>query len=213
MAWITITESDLLTAISGDELASFREAALADAQADPVAPTIAQVTDLVRGYSEPSFDPLTLISGLYKFAWGSTSPFDDIETDENGVELTPNVELKELSTQLGGLLNYRIADVSAQAKFTPVNLASADFYSLLQVQGAAAGRGKAMGTRGLAFSATPEGSGAGRLSLSVPLAVPQDKSSLRFGDESRIGEVVLDCAQKSSAGTIQALYTLASSVS
>jgi len=50
MAWITITEENLLTAISGDELASYREAALADQQGDPVAPTIAQVTNLVRGY-------------------------------------------------------------------------------------------------------------------------------------------------------------------
>jgi hypothetical protein len=48
--WITITEADLLTAISGDELTGYREAALASGQADPVAPTIAQVTDLVRGY-------------------------------------------------------------------------------------------------------------------------------------------------------------------
>jgi hypothetical protein len=50
MSWITITEADLLTAISGDELTGFREAALASGQADPVAPTIAQVIDLVRGY-------------------------------------------------------------------------------------------------------------------------------------------------------------------
>jgi len=50
MAWISITEADLLTAISGLELQAYRDAALADEQADPVAPTIAQVTDLVRGY-------------------------------------------------------------------------------------------------------------------------------------------------------------------
>ncbi|CAN5545533.1 hypothetical protein BH09VER1_BH09VER1_24590 [soil metagenome] len=50
MSWIAITEADLLTAISGDELTGYREAALADSQADPVQPTIDQVTDLVRGY-------------------------------------------------------------------------------------------------------------------------------------------------------------------
>lgn len=50
MPWITIIEADLLTAISGPELAGFRDAALADGQADPVAPTIAQVIELVRGY-------------------------------------------------------------------------------------------------------------------------------------------------------------------
>lgn len=50
MAWITITEADVLTALSGAELSALRGAALATGQADPVAPTIAQVTDLVRGY-------------------------------------------------------------------------------------------------------------------------------------------------------------------
>jgi hypothetical protein len=50
MAWITPTENDLLTAFSETELATYRAAALANGQADPVAPTLAQVVDLVRGY-------------------------------------------------------------------------------------------------------------------------------------------------------------------
>lgn len=50
MAWISITEADLLTVISGAELSGYRGAALALAQPDPVQPTIDQVTDLVRGY-------------------------------------------------------------------------------------------------------------------------------------------------------------------
>jgi hypothetical protein len=50
MAWIIPAESDLLTAISQTELAAYRAAATATGQADPVAPTLAQVADLVRGY-------------------------------------------------------------------------------------------------------------------------------------------------------------------
>jgi hypothetical protein len=50
MAWIIPAESDLLTAISETELAAYRAAAVASGQADPVAPTLAQVVDLVRGY-------------------------------------------------------------------------------------------------------------------------------------------------------------------
>jgi len=49
MAWIPITEADLLTAISGDELSGLRETALGDGQVDPVAPTIARIVDRVRG--------------------------------------------------------------------------------------------------------------------------------------------------------------------
>src|SRR5271154_3520775 len=50
MAWITPAESDVLTALSETELATYRAAATASGQADPVAPTLAQVADLVRGY-------------------------------------------------------------------------------------------------------------------------------------------------------------------
>ena len=50
MAWIIPAESDVLTALSETELATYRAAALASGQADPLAPTLAQVVDLVRGY-------------------------------------------------------------------------------------------------------------------------------------------------------------------
>lgn len=48
--WISITEADLLTALSGPELEAYRNAALASGQPDPVAPTMAQIIALVRGY-------------------------------------------------------------------------------------------------------------------------------------------------------------------
>ena len=50
MAWVAITEADVLTVLSGPELAAYRSVALAGGQADPVAPIIGQVVDLVRGY-------------------------------------------------------------------------------------------------------------------------------------------------------------------
>jgi|SRR5579871_1281879 len=59
MAWIIPAESDLLTTLSETELAAYRAAALAGGQADPVAPTLAQVVDLVRGYVG-AFRPNTL---------------------------------------------------------------------------------------------------------------------------------------------------------
>ena len=50
MAWITPAEPDVLTVLSEAELATYRAAALASGQSDPLAPTLAQVVDLVRGY-------------------------------------------------------------------------------------------------------------------------------------------------------------------
>lgn len=40
----------MLTVLSETELATYRAAAMASGQADPVAPTLAQVVDMVRGY-------------------------------------------------------------------------------------------------------------------------------------------------------------------
>ncbi len=50
MAWIIPAEADVLTVLSETELATYRAAATAGGQADPLAPTLAQVVDLVRGY-------------------------------------------------------------------------------------------------------------------------------------------------------------------
>ena len=50
MAWIIPAESDVLTVLSETELATYRAAATASGQADPLAPTLAQVVDMVRGY-------------------------------------------------------------------------------------------------------------------------------------------------------------------
>ena len=50
MAWRAVTEDDLLTRMSGDELAALRESSLGTGQSDPVSEHIDQVTEMVRGY-------------------------------------------------------------------------------------------------------------------------------------------------------------------
>lgn len=50
MNWRAITESDVLTQISGAELEALRGAVLASGQADPVQPCIDAVTAKVRGF-------------------------------------------------------------------------------------------------------------------------------------------------------------------
>lgn len=48
--WITPTETDILTRVSGPELDAFRTAALASGQSDPVPPLIVSVVNMMRGY-------------------------------------------------------------------------------------------------------------------------------------------------------------------
>lgn len=49
MAWTALTEADVLTQMSGPELAAIRAAALKGGQVDPLQPTLDQVTRYVRG--------------------------------------------------------------------------------------------------------------------------------------------------------------------
>jgi hypothetical protein len=202
-----LTKMPDITFAPGEDLfGDFELTCLLENEAD-AADADSHVVEASSAYTEPSFDPLTIIAARYAFAWGATPPFDAIETDEKGVVLKPNVTFEELQTQRDGLINMRIKEVTSEVTFTPVNIGSQDFYSLVQPQGTTAGRGKPMGARGLAFTATRLGAGANLPSLSVPLAVPT-KAPLQFGSGPRTGEVTLACEQKSTAGTISDLFTL-----
>lgn len=50
MAWITLTESDVITKLSGPEIAAMKTAALQAAQTNPLPEVIAQVVREIRGY-------------------------------------------------------------------------------------------------------------------------------------------------------------------
>lgn len=50
MSWVTITESDVITKLSGPEVAAMKSAALQAAQADPLPEVISQVVKEIRGY-------------------------------------------------------------------------------------------------------------------------------------------------------------------
>jgi hypothetical protein len=50
MSWISITDAEILTRISGAELSGFRAAALGTGQVDPVPVVTLQVVEMVRGY-------------------------------------------------------------------------------------------------------------------------------------------------------------------
>jgi hypothetical protein len=50
MSWITLAESDVITKLSGPEIAAMKTAALQAAQANPLPEVIAQVVKEIRGY-------------------------------------------------------------------------------------------------------------------------------------------------------------------
>lgn len=50
MAWITLTEDDIITKLSGPEIAAMKSAARQAEQEDPLPPVIEQVVREIRGY-------------------------------------------------------------------------------------------------------------------------------------------------------------------
>lgn len=50
MSWITLTEADVITKLSGPELAAMKTAALQAAQTNPLTEVITQVVREIRGY-------------------------------------------------------------------------------------------------------------------------------------------------------------------
>jgi hypothetical protein len=166
------------------------------------------VQDATSTYTEPTLDPLTIMSSLFGVAYGAASPLNAIETDENGVVFEPDVQLEECRTSNGGLLNYRVARVGWKARFTPVNISEADFFSTLAKLDNSVGRGKMVGTRGLAFTVT--GAGTGSLIVTMPLGVPVsgDEAEMRFGRQGRFGEITIKAQRKFASSVWQPLLSL-----
>lgn len=161
-----------------------------------------------NAYVEPTLDPLTLISCRYGIAWGSTPPFDAIETDENGLRFKAAASFAELKTMRDGLINMRLTGVNANARFVPVNLDCDDFINALMfTDGASAGRGKMLGARG--FELSVYGEGAGNPTLLLPLTTPKTGSQqFAQGESPRVGEVQMEAQRKYQSSALQPLYTL-----
>jgi len=159
-------------------------------------------------YSEPALSPLDILTDRYTLAWGSApaAPFDVIETDDSGIVFEPQVSLEPVKTSRGGTVNFRITDVTATIKFRPLNLTIANYRTMFPMEGASVVRGKSLSGRGDQLTVT--GSAAGMPKLTIPLAAPT-KGGLAFGKDGRITEVTLMALRKSSSGTLQSLFTLA----
>jgi hypothetical protein len=158
------------------------------------------IEEASSAYTEPTLDPLTIVSDRYSLAWGSTEPFDAIEVDEKGIVLSTNLQLKERMTDRDGLLDYTLEGKTASVKFTPVNLSSADFLDLIPM----VGRGKLVGTFGQALTVTPDG--VGSPVLACQRAVPNNPKA-QFGMESLVGELTMQLERKFDT-TLQELYAV-----
>lgn len=129
--WRAIEEADVLKAVSGDELAAVREAALADGQPDPIAGSIADTMNFARGFIEASGNRLgakgTVPDRLIKplcaiLAVDLLSRVAGMQIDPKGARATAKADaIKILEHVAAG--SYSIdapTDVGTDAKSAPV---------------------------------------------------------------------------------------------
>lgn len=156
-------------------------------------------------FTEPSFSPTNINNTTYTLAWGSSgSPFTGIECDENGVKVKVTYAWQERKTWTDGLIQLQLSDVQVEASFTPINFDAANFHNTFLLQdGASAGRGKLLSSRGAQLTIT--GATAGDPLLILPSCVPITGPT-RFGANSRVGEVTLR-AQYGASSTLSITTT------
>jgi len=112
MAWITITEADVLTALSEPELTAFRGKGLAEGQPDTLEPVIAQVANEIRGR--------VAACGRHRLGAGTTIPEELL-----GVAL--DLVVQQLADRLGVPARGNRKDAVARAHETLTAVARCEF--------------------------------------------------------------------------------------
>lgn len=89
-----------------------------------------------QAFSDTTFDETAILSGRYTAAYGA-SPYDAMDSVD-GFTFTPSAEIKMDSVDRYGLVDARLAGLTAEVKFTPAGLTEAQLDALVIPDGASA---------------------------------------------------------------------------
>ena len=107
------------------------------------------VTPLV----DTSFSNADIPTEPFSLVWGAVAPWSLMST-KAGVQLSFPVTLRECTDDAGGIISHWIDEVQAQAVAQPNNVDEDALFQKLNMQGAGAGRGKAISGDDLHISST-----------------------------------------------------------
>jgi len=94
-------------------------------------------------FSDTSFDPANILTQPYAVAWGSTPPWDAIETEE-GITIETDMQLEPVPTDSFGTVDMTLAGLSVSARFKPVGVNEQQITDLMKIQGTGAARGSSL---------------------------------------------------------------------
>lgn len=152
---------------------------------------------------EDALVPANIKTQPYTVAWGSTPPWNSIDTAE-GVEVDFNLGITPISTDSVGIVDLRFQQLGVMAKLIPLGPTEAEILTALKIQGVGAARGRSL----LASAEDLVISGTG---VTVTVKNAQLKSGgYRFGATTiRNGELGFVATKKFTAGVGDPLFTVA----
>lgn len=158
-------------------------------------------------FADTSFDPAQIKTAPYTAAWGSTSPWDDIET-ESGWTFSFDVSIEDRICDSQGMVDGIITSVGVMAKCVPVGVTEANILALLKLQGSGVARGASLA--GNAANLVITGPSAGYPLVTVYNCAPKECGFV-FGQSSlRHGELGFVAIRKFTTGAATALFNVSS---
>jgi hypothetical protein len=88
-------------------------------------------------FADTTFDSSKVRMAQYTAAWGSTSPYNAMISEE-GFTLTPAIVTEKISVDNYGIIDMALKSVTGTAQFKPANLTEAQIDTLIELQGSAA---------------------------------------------------------------------------
>jgi len=160
-----------------------------------------RVLDATATFSDTSFDPTAILTQPYTVAWGASSPWNAITT-EDGVRVSFELDAQPVKVDSEGTVDMTLENVQVIARMKPVGVSEADVIALLKAQDTGAARGVSLQSHN---SAVLNISGTGvyfRIYKAAPVEGP-----LAFGRTTlRAGELAFIGTAEFATGARQPLY-------
>ncbi|MCC5790964.1 MAG: hypothetical protein JJT75_15140 [Opitutales bacterium] len=116
----------------------------ADGTALSAANSVVALTSESWDPDDEDWDPAKDFDVPYEVKWGSTAPYDSMDTEE-GVDVSWDYTLEEISSDLAGLVDMKLTSKRATFDFVPLGLSHAELLALHEIQGTGISRGSKLG--------------------------------------------------------------------
>jgi len=153
----------------------------------------------------PNFDRTQLVAGPVSASWGSTAPWNFLQTVD-GFLLEFPLKLREDTLDDVGIADLGVIEVGARAQFVPAGPTAEALLAAAQVQGSGADRGASLFPN--AANLVLQGATGGPLVTLAAAALVDDVPLAWSAQAPRLGRVTLAAQRPLNAGGAQPLFSV-----